>query len=254
MSTAIVEYTSYAESVKRALDQVGAAKALSRQSAIMIKPNLRSAEGFPVTTPVACCDAVLEYIRACSDATVIVADGCEDPNDDTHEIFLELGYADWAVEKGIHLIDLNDVALEWRENPECEMFPEISLPSIAFTHYIISVPVLKAHMQVAMTGSMKNMMGLAPPRRFDGSRLGCWKQAVFNENVDQAIIDLNRYRNADLTVMDASVGLAKSHLGGPECDPPIGKILAGYDPLAVDREAANLLGLDWHDVGHLVEL
>ena len=253
MSTAIVEFTNYADSIKKALDEVQACKTLSRQSSILIKPNLMGPQPFPVTTSIACCDAVLDYVRACSDAEVVVGEGCGDPSMDTHEVFLELGYADWAVEKGVHLIDLNDAPIEWHEEPTCEMFPEISLPEIAFTHYIISVPVLKAHVLATMTGTMKNMMGFAPPRHYQGRRKGCWKKAVFHENLDQAIIDLNRYRNADLTVMDASVGLAKSHLGGPECDPPIGKILAGYDPLELDRAAAKLLGLDWHDVGHLVE-
>ena len=60
--------------------------------------------------------------------------------------------------KGIHLIDLNDAPLEWRENPDCEMFPEISLLEIAFTHYIVSVPVLKAHTLCAMTGALKEDM------------------------------------------------------------------------------------------------
>ena len=102
-------------------------------------------ESPPITTPIACCDAVFEYIRDCSDAEVVVAEGCRDPHMKTHEVFIELGYADWAVERGLHLIDLNDVPLEWRENADCEMFSQISLPEIAFTHYIISVPVLKAH-------------------------------------------------------------------------------------------------------------
>lgn len=251
MDTAIVKFTNYADSVKKALDAVKAFEVLGRQTDILIKPNLMGPYPFPVTTSIECCDAVLEYIRACSDASVVVAEGCGDPDLDTHDVFLELGYADWAVEKGIHLIDLNDVPLEWHEEPLCEMFPEISLPEIAFTHYIISVPVLKAHMLAGMTGTMKNMMGFAPPRHYRGGIHGCWKKAVFHENLDQAIIDLNHYRNADLTVMDASVGLSKSHLGGPTCDPPIGKILAGFDPLELDREAARLLGIDWHDVGHL---
>ena len=182
-----------------------------------------------------------------------MGDGCGDPNMDTHEVFVELGYADWAVEKGVHLIDLNDAPLEWREDSTCEMFPEISLPSIAFSHYIISVPVLKAHTLSTMTGTLKNMMGFAPPRHYSGGTRGCWKKAIFHENLEQAIIDLNRYRNPDLTLMDASIGLSQSHLGGPECDPPIGKLLAGFDPYELDRKAAKLLGLDWHDIGHLSE-
>ena len=253
MTTSTVKFTTYPDSVKAAFDAIGACKTLSEQTSILIKPNLMSPLPPPVTTPIACCDAVLDYIRSCSNAEVVVAEGCADPSVDTHEVFLELGYADWAVEKGVHLIDLNDVQLEWRENPDCEMFPEISLPEIAFTHYIVSVPVLKAHLLTGMTGTLKNMMGLAPPHRYSGGRKGCWKKEVFPENLDEAIRELNCYRNADLTLMDASVGLAQSHLGGPECDPPIGKILAGFDPLELDRSAAGLLGLDWHDVGYLKE-
>lgn len=254
MDNAIVDFTSYAESVPAALDAVRACETLEKQTSILIKPNLMGPQPFPVTTSIECCDAVLDYVRSCApEADIVVGDGCGDPHMDTHAVFVELGYADWAVEKGIHLIDLNDAPLEWREDPSCEMFPEISLPEIAFSHYIVSVPVLKAHTLCVMTGAMKNMMGFAPPRHYSGGRKGCWKKAVFHENLDQAIIDLNRYRNADLTVMDASVGLSQSHLGGPECDPPIKKILAGFDPLELDRMAAKLLGLDWHDIGHLSE-
>jgi uncharacterized protein (DUF362 family) len=254
METTVVDFKNYKESVKEAFDAVKACETLEKQTAILIKPNLMGPSPFPVTTSVDCCDAVLDYVRTCApEAEIVVGDGCGDPNMDTHAVFVELGYADWAVEKGIHLIDLNDAPLEWREDPSCEMFPEISLPEIAFTHYIVSVPVLKAHTLCAMTGAMKNMMGFAPPRHYKGSHHGCWKKAVFHENLDQAIMDLNRYRNADLTLLDASIGLRESHLGDPECDPPIGKLLAGFNPLEIDRVAAGLLDLDWHDVGHLSE-
>jgi len=244
-TTAIVDFTNYAESVKKAFDEVKACATLEKQSAILIKPNLLGPQPFPVTTSIECCDAVLDYVRACApDAEIIVGDGCGDPNMDTHEVFVELG----------HLIDLNDAPLEWREDSTCEMFPEISLPSIAFTHYIISVPVLKAHTLSTMTGTLKNMMGFAPPRHYSGGTRGCWKKAVFHENLERAIKELNRYRNPDLTLMDASIGLSQSHLGGPECDPPLGKLLAGFDPYDLDRKAAKLLGFDWHDIGHLAEV
>lgn len=253
MSVVKVDYTSYAESVKRALDAIGASGILSEQTAILIKPNLMGVEPPPVTTPVACCDAVLEYIRACSDAKVVVAEGCRDPHRKTHEVFIELGYADWAAEKGLRLVDLNDAPLEWHENADCEVFSQLSLPEIAFTHYIISVPVLKAHPLAIMTGTLKNMMGFAPPNCYRGKNLACWKKEVCFENLQQAIADLNRYRTPDLTVMDASIGLCESHLGGPWCDPPIGKILASFDPLALDRVAAGLLSLNWTQIAYLNE-
>ena len=51
--------------------------------------------------------------------------------------------------------------------------------------------------------------------------------------------------------MDGSIGMAEFHLGGPHCDPPVNKIIAGYNPWQVDREAAELLGLDWRKIGHI---
>ena len=51
--------------------------------------------------------------------------------------------------------------------------------------------------------------------------------------------------------MDASIGLADYHLGGRICDPPVNKLIAGFDPQKVDRKAAGLLGLDWRTIPHL---
>ena len=50
--------------------------------------------------------------------------------------------------------------------------------------------------------------------------------------------------------MDASVGLTAFHLGGPCCDPPAAAIIAGSDPLEVDRRTAERLGLDWRRIAH----
>ena len=55
----------------------------------------------------------------------------------------------------------------------------------------------------------------------------------------------------DFTLMDASVGMAEFHLGGAHCNPPIDKLLAGTDALAIDRRGAELLGFDWRDIPYL---
>ena len=80
---------------------------------------------------------------------------------------------------------------------------------------------------------------------------GIWRKAVFHENMHQSIKDLNKYRTPDFTLVDASVGLADYHLGGATCNPPVNKLVAGADALAVDRECAGLLGLDWRSIEHL---
>jgi uncharacterized protein (DUF362 family) len=45
--------------------------------------------------------------------------------------------------------------------------------------------------------------------------------------------------------------MAEAHLWGPHCDPPVDKILAGFDPVAIDAAGADLLGFDWRSIDHI---
>jgi uncharacterized protein (DUF362 family) len=190
----------------------------------------------------------VNYVKTCSDADIVIAEGTGDPSHETHEVFRMLGYDRLAERCGVQLMDLNHEKLKTLQNKSNSVLPEIYLPEIAFRHFIISVPVLKAHSLAEITGSLKNMMGFAPPRYYSGA----WKKSAFHKNLHQAIIELNRYRTPDLTLMDASVGLADFHLGGRKCSPPAGKLIASLNPLEADREAAKLLGMDWQKIPHLV--
>jgi hypothetical protein len=44
---------------------------------------------------------------------------------------------------------------------------------------------------------------------------------------------------------------ASHHLGGPTCVPPVSKLVAGFDPVAVDACGVKLLGIPWEQVGHI---
>ncbi len=252
MTVASVAFQSYAASVPEVLERIGAAEILSRQTRILIKPNLINTAPHPVTTPPACCEALIDYIRACSSADIVIAEGCGDADCDTPEVFEALGYGDLAARKGVSLVDLNTAPLRRTANAACACFPEMQLPEIGFTHYLISVPVLKAHSLAEITGTCKNMMGLLPPEHY-GGHLGSWKKARFHQRLHQSIRDLIGHRAPDLSLMDATIGLASFHLGGPTCDPPVSRLLAGFDPLALDRQAADLLGLDWQRIPHLAD-
>lgn len=250
MQPAVVDFYSYHKSIFEALDAVGAGEILARQTAILLKPNLINASHHPVTTPAACCEAVVDYLKTCTAADIAIAEGCGDAHLETDEIFDRLGYRELAARRGLALIDLNKAPLVKLVNQNCPIFPEMYLPKIAFTHYVISLPVLKAHSMSAITGTLKNMLGFAPPGYYS-SGFGGWKKDQFHLNLQQSIVALNRYRSPDLSVMDASVGLADFHLGGRCCEPPVKKIIAGFNPVRVDRAAAELLGLDWRKIAHL---
>jgi len=216
----------------------------------LIKPNLTSDLPHPITTSPECCKIIIEYIRKYSEAKIIIAEGCGDAKCETDQVFANLGYTVLAKKLGVDLVDLNYEPVKMLQNIDCPVFPKMYLPEIAFNHYIISVPALKAHSLAGITGSLKNMMGFAPPKYYSG-RYGIWKKAVFHGKMQQSIIDLNKYIAPDLSVMDCSIGMAEFHLGGDRCDPPLNKIIAGYNPWNVDREAAGLLGLDWNNIEHI---
>lgn len=248
MATATVDFTSYSQSITAALDEIDAKKILSDQSAILIKPNLVNASPHPVTTHSKCCEAVVEYVRSCSKADIVIAEGCGDMSRDTDVIFNLLGYREMAARHRVPLVDLNQLPSKKFKNRHCPLYPEMFLPEMAFSHFIISLPVLKAHSISTITGTLKNMIGFAPPKHYSN---GGWKKSAFHNNMQQAIKDLNTYLAPDLSILDASLGLPDFHLGGRHCDPPIGKIVAGFDPWEVDRRAAALLELDWKKIPHL---
>ncbi len=245
-----IEFESYAESVPRALDAIGAGSALKEQTAVLIKPNLVNASPFPITTAVQCVEAVIEYVRSCCDAEIVIGEGCGDANLETSEVFDRLGYTELANRQAVGLVDLNHAPLVKLQNEHCPVFKEMHLPEIALSHYLLSVPVLKAHSFSELTGTLKNMIGLAPPEYYSG-RFGSWKKAVFHGRMHESITDLNKYRTPDLSLMDATVGMPEFHLGGPQCDPPLNKLIAGFDPVEVDRRSAELLGLQWRNIAHL---
>lgn len=247
-----VSFSDYDTSVFEALDHIHAGRLFAGQDKIIIKPNLVTDSPFPVTTSPRFCGAIIDYIRSHSEAAIVIAEGVGDPASETMEIFHTLGYTRLAEEKGTELADLNTAPLIRLENPDCKKFPEFYIPEMAMDHFIVSAPVLKAHSLSIYTGTLKNMVGFAPPEHYAGSG-GIWNKAEFHIDIQQAIIDLNRYRSPDLSIIDASVGLAEYHLGGPACDPPVDRMVAGCDPVAVDRMAAGLLGLDWRKIGHLSE-
>lgn len=249
-SIATVDFRSYKNSVAEVMDRIGIRDILAKQTSILIKPNLINDSPHPVTTPAACCEAIVEYIRTCSHAEVVIAEGCGQNNLETYQVFERLGYGRLSESLGVALIDLNTAPLAELSNKACTVFPKMMLPKILFSHFLISVPVLKAHSFSIITGTLKNMMGAAPPEYYAG-RYGSWKKAAFHSDMHRAITELNLYRTPDLSLMDATIGLSEYHLGGRRCTPPINKLIAGYDPIRVDREAARLLRINWRTIDHL---
>ena len=242
------EYSSYRESLPPVLESANLAAELAVLRTVLIKPNLVEDLDPPITTHVDLVEALVDYIqRQRPEIQIIVGEGTGALEYDTFHCFEQLGYT--KLRDRVQLLDLNIEPCRRLTNETCNRWPEIYLPELLFDCFLISVPVLKAHSLCRVTLTMKNMMGCAPPAHYQQG--GAWGKSSFHMKLDEAVFDLNRYRTPDFTVIDAAVGMAKAHLWGPTCSPPVSKIVASYDPVAVDAYGTALLGKSWKDIGHI---
>ncbi len=237
LDVAIVTFGDYATSVAAALDAVGAKERLPREGLILLKPNLTNASPPPVTTPVACVEAVLKYCRAHSAAEVAIAEGCGSGH--TADTFEANGYTALAQKYGLRLIDCNEARAIRLTRSDALYWKELFLPAIVMDAFLISIPVLKDHSFTGTTVAMKNMFGLAPAPYYRGS----WnKSRLHAPSADVSVVDVCLHRKPDLCVVDAVVALAGMHLSGTPRR--LNRIVAGFDPVAVDSAASALMGHD----------
>ena len=245
----ITTFDSFARSLPPLLDSIGAAEIFRQQKRILLKPNLVNTSPPPITLPLAAMESLVKYVRDCSQAEVIIAEGTGEPHIDSFAVFRALGYDQLAKDYDLQLVDLNEAENVCLNNPECQIFPEFHLPKIAFESFIVSFPTLKAHSLAGVTLAMKNMMGF--PSHHHYQQGGYWRKSAFHAQMQRSIFELNCYRKPDLSIIDASVGMAEYHLGGPTCEPPVNKLVAGFDPVAVDAAGAELLGFNWRKIEHI---
>ncbi|MGB3212194.1 MAG: DUF362 domain-containing protein [Desulforhopalus sp.] len=241
---------NWRDSLEQLLNAAGLPERIRSSPLVIVKPNLVESLPPPVTTPVGLVDALIGYLKEKSPSSrIIVAEGTGAIDYDTFHCFESLGYTRMAAVRRVELIDLNAAPLLKKNNPDCGRWPELFLPAILDAAFLLSVPVLKVHSLAGVTLTMKNMMGCVPPSHY--RRGNSWGKSAFHSGIDAAIFDLNRYRSPDFTLLDATVGMVQNHLWGRHCQPPVGKLACGWDPVAIDSYGALLLGKKWQDVGHI---
>jgi uncharacterized protein (DUF362 family) len=102
---------------------------------------------------------------------------------------------------------------------------------------LITLPKLKTHGQMTMTGALKNQYGLVP-----GARKSQWHFRLQQpEWLATLILDINRVAKPALAIMDAVMAMEGQ---GPSGGRPrfLGALLASPDLTAVDTVACHLIG------------
>lgn len=104
---------------------------------------------------------------------------------------------------------------------------------------IINLPKLKSHQMMGLTGAVKNMFGAVVGLRKPRLHLQAGSDKAFFARM---LLELCEQLAPALTIVDAVVGMDGAGPGSG--DPiPIGALLAGPHPLAIDTVATDLLGL-----------
>ncbi|NTV15054.1 MAG: DUF362 domain-containing protein [Desulfobulbaceae bacterium] len=246
----VIPFTRWQESVAPLLIASGLLSRLGSATTVLLKPNLVKNMLPPATTPAELVGEIVIFLRrARPELRLIIAEGTGDKEYDTAFMFRELGYTKMAAALNVELLDLNLAPLRRLCLAQCQRWPEMYLPEILFDSFLISVPVLKAHSLAEVTLTMKNMLGCAPPAHYQ--RGGHWKKSAFHDRIQEAVLDLNRYRTPDFTILDATVGMCEAHVWGAHCQPPCQRLAAAVDPVAIDAYGAELLHRDWHRIGHI---
>ncbi|MCK5579495.1 MAG: DUF362 domain-containing protein, partial [Planctomycetes bacterium] len=112
------------------------------------------------------------------------------------------------------------------------------------TDVLINVPIAKHHSLTKLTLGIKNLMGVMGGRR-----------GTIHREIDSYLTDMLRIIPPHLTVIDAyRVLTAHGPTGGNLADVKMAKkIIAGFDPVAVDAYAATLpeFGLEPADINYI---
>ena len=111
------------------------------------------------------------------------------------------------------------------------------------TDRMINMPIVKQHSLSTCTIGMKNLYGIIGGRRNQ-----------LHQQIDQSIVDLASYCRPTLTVVDATrVLLRGGPQGGSLDDVAIeNTVMCATDQVAADSRAAEFLGLNGDQVGHIV--
>ena len=164
------------------------------------------------------------------------------------KIFDFLGVREPFERAGAELVNMDSDKSVKIEVPNGKVFENIRVHRTAWeSDFIISVPVMKTHFQTVVSLGLKNMKGTLPDSTKKLShRIGV-KQRKEEFELEHSILDLNSVLTPRLTVIDGVVAQEGYKPGSPGVTGspvPMDIVVAGFDPVATDATAANLMGFD----------
>ena len=125
---------------------------------------------------------------------------------------------------------------------------ELWLPEpVVSADIVVSMPKMKTHHWGGVTLSLKNCFGVVPGRVY-----GWPKNVLHWAGLQNSILDVAAAVRPDLAIVDGIVGMqGDGPIKGEAV--PVGVVVMGTDPVAVDATSAHVMGLDPVKVDYLGE-
>jgi uncharacterized protein (DUF362 family) len=217
---------------------------------VVLKPNL--VEFDPkgvVNTHPALVAATVSVFRSLGAREVVVAEG-PGHRRDTEYLLDASGLGAVLHDVGAPYVDLNTDRV--REVPLASRYTALGrlhLPeTIVGADLLVSMPKLKTHHWAGVTLSLKNMFGVVP-----GAIYGWPKNVLHWQGIENSILDINAALPVRrFEIVDGVVGMEGNGPIQGEAR-PVGVLVFGDDPVAVDATCARLMQVDPARVGYLAE-
>ena len=197
---------------------------------ILVKPNIVSHEHYPTTTHPEVLAVVLDFLKG---KDIAVADGMAVDVVTTHRTLTRHPLHLVCESRGVPMFDLHQGGATDFKSPRNYTLTLSRLPKNF--DYVISLPVLKSHAICGMTGALKNQFGYL-------TKMERIKMHSHIKDIHKGIAEINALMPANLFIIDAIETLTVTNEvrhGGKRT--PLGYMLAGVDPVALDSKGLTLL-------------
>lgn len=227
------------ETIRKGLASIEMTPAQLAGKRVLLKPNMvEPMRASPqMTTHPAMISAATEVFRSWG-AKVAVGEGPGHVRDT--EMALAESRIQTALDNDqIEFRDLNYEEVAWVKNQGgvCPLkgfwFPR----SVVEADLVVSMPKLKTHHWVGLTGAMKNFYGVIP-----GIKYGWPKNVLHHAGVPETVFDINASLPQTMAIVD---GILCMEGDGPIMGSPkeMGLVAIGANPTAVDATLARIIGL-----------
>jgi uncharacterized protein (DUF362 family) len=203
---------------------------LQKTKKVFVKPNIVSYEPYPTTTHPEVLEAVLKRL---SDREVVVGDAPAIDAGKSSRILQKSPLSKVCERYSVKLVNLYSKKMKTIKSSRGYKIKVSVLPFDC--DYIISLPVLKVHGMVGLSGALKNQFGYLS--RKDRLLMHCKVK-----NINKGIVEVNAAVPTNLFIVDAVETMIKAQEcrhGG--CPAKLNTMIAGTDPVSLDLFGLQLL-------------